>query len=102
MSLYSVGFIHVPGKLDFVYFITVQSYDVRKMISHAIYGAVCIQLIHLSCADRDNACTLTYYHQIASMNHLGRETVLCAARLPMVLLIASAHIEFPCHLVNWS
>ena len=102
VSLYSVGFIHVPGKLDFVHFIAVQSYDVHKMISHAIYGAVCIQLIHFSCDDQDNACTLTYYYQIGSMNHLGRETVFCAARLPVVLLIASAYIEFPWHLVNWS
>ena len=30
MLSYTVGFLYIPGKLDFVSFITVKSYDVRR------------------------------------------------------------------------
>ena len=45
--------------------------SILSVIFHAIYGAVCIQLTHLSYDDYENACTLSYYHhQMGSMTHL--------------------------------
>ena len=42
----------------------------RVCIFHAIYGAMCIQLTHLSHDDCENTCTLSYYHhQSGSMTH---------------------------------
>ena len=42
-----------------------------QVIFHAIYGAVCIQLTHLSYDDCVNTCTLSYHHhQIGSMTQL--------------------------------
>ena len=79
--------------------------QIKPIISiafRAIYGAVCIRVIHFSSDDRDNASTLSYHHQIGSMNHLGHETVLCASCFTMVLLIASKYLEFAGHLINWS
>ena len=42
---------------------------ILSITSHAIYGAVSIQLIHLSYDDCENMCTLAYHHQIGSMTH---------------------------------
>ena len=36
--------------------------DIKPVNFHAIYGAVCIQLAHLSYDDCKNACVLSYYH----------------------------------------
>ena len=42
-----------------------------EAIFHALYGAVCIQLTHVSCDDCENMCTLSHHHyQIGSMTHL--------------------------------
>ena len=42
-----------------------------KIIFHAIYGAVCIQLTYFPYDDCESMCTLFYYyHQIGSMTHL--------------------------------
>ena len=45
--------------------------SIFSIIFHAIHGAVCIQLTHLSYDDCENTCTLSYYHhEIGSMRHL--------------------------------
>ena len=45
--------------------------SIFSFIFHAIYGAACIQLMHLSHDDCENACTLHYHrHQIGYMTHL--------------------------------
>ena len=45
--------------------------SIFSLIFHAIYGAVCIQLTHLSYDDCENMCTLSYYHHlIGSMTNL--------------------------------
>ena len=45
--------------------------SIISIISHALYGAVRIQLTHLSYDDCENTCTLSYsHHQIGSMTHL--------------------------------
>ena len=44
--------------------------SILSVICHVIYGAVCIQLTHLSYDDCENMCTLSYYHhQIGSIIH---------------------------------
>ena len=50
---------------------------------HAILGAVCIQLTHLSYDDCENTCTLSYYHHqiwrpICHSLALGHGTMVCA------------------------
>ena len=45
--------------------------SILSVIFNAIYGAVCVQLTHLSHDDCQNTCTLSYHHhQIASVTHL--------------------------------
>ena len=45
--------------------------SIVSVMFYAIYGVVCIQLIHLSYGDCENTCTLSYYHhQIRSVSHL--------------------------------
>ena len=40
--------------------------SIHSVIFHAIYGAVCIQLTHLSYDDCENTNTLSYIHRVAS------------------------------------
>ena len=45
--------------------------SILSVIFHAIYGAMCIQLIHLSYDDCENTRTLSNCnHQIGSISHL--------------------------------
>ena len=45
--------------------------SILSIIFPVIYGAMCIQLTHLSYYDYENTCTLYYcHHQIGSMTHL--------------------------------
>ena len=43
---------------------------ILSFIYYTIYGAVCFQLTHFACDDRENTYTLSHYHhQIGSMNY---------------------------------
>ena len=65
--------------------------SVLLIISHALYGAVCIKLTHSSYDDCENMCTLSYYDpKIGSMTifhylGLGHETMACAVCLSIFL-----------------
>ena len=53
------------------YPVSVYGYVILSNVSHAIYGAMCIQLIHLPCDDCEIKFTLSYYHNtIRNMSHL--------------------------------
>ena len=50
--------------------------SIFSILFHAIYGAMCIQLTHLSYDDCAYTCTLSYcHHQIGNLNHLLLFTV---------------------------
>ena len=42
---------------------------ILSVIHYTIRGAVCFQFTHFPCDDWDNIYTLSYYHQIGSMNY---------------------------------
>ena len=45
--------------------------SILSVILHAIHGTACIRLTYFSYDDRENTCTLSWYHhQIGSMIHL--------------------------------
>ena len=59
----------LSGTFCFEYVSKIKS--ILSIIFPVIYGAMCIQLTHLSYYDYENTCTLYYcHHQIGSMTHL--------------------------------